>query len=98
MKGDRAPRHTSVPDDVVGRQRHALRQVIDQLDFTAAEWARKAGLPNANSIYNFLAGASRSLHPRTIEKLAEALPGMTVGQLLGEAKLVPPTRTMTIVV
>jgi len=78
-------------DGSVQRRREALRKVMEQHELTPKEWATAAGLPRANALYAFLKakgtpGAPRpnSLHVETLEKLAAAIPGVTVSELLGE--------------
>jgi len=56
-------------------QRHDLR---------AADWARAAGLRSANAIYNFMNGHSKTLSQETLERLARAIPGATVTEIIGE--------------
>lgn len=53
-------------------------------DLKAAEWARAAGLPSANSLYNFVNGHSKTLSQETLERLARAIPGATVTEIIGE--------------
>lgn len=73
-------------------RRRALRQVLDHFELTPADLARKAGLPNPNAIYNLLNGHAKSLSISTYQKLAQALPGTTVEQLSGVAKVIPATQ------
>jgi hypothetical protein len=54
---------------------------------SAAEWARLAGLPNPNSLYNLLNRRAHVLRSDTLEKLASAFPGCTVSELMGEISL-----------
>lgn len=49
-----------------------------------AEWARLAGLPTANAIYNFLNGRSSGLSQDTLQRLSDALPSTLVSDLMGE--------------
>lgn len=54
-------------------------------DLKAAEWARQAGLSTPNSLYNFVSGRSKTLSQETLEKLASAVPGATVTEIIGES-------------
>lgn len=49
-----------------------------------AAWARSAGLPNANAVYNFLAGRSRSLSRQTTEALSGVIPGTVPEDLFSD--------------
>lgn len=66
------------------RRRAAMRAFMDAYDMTPTEWARQAQLSTANILYNFLSGRSQSLAHGTLERLARAVPGATVRQILGE--------------
>lgn len=66
------------------RRRRALRQFMAARGLEPAEWARRAGLTNANSIYNFLRGRAASLSQKTLEALASA-EGVSVSELTGES-------------
>ena len=65
------------------RRRRALRDFMAKHDLKPAVWARKAGLKNPNSLYNFLGGRSNSLASKTLEVLARAV-GVTVDDLIGD--------------
>lgn len=67
-------------------RRRSLRQFMDAHDLEPAGWARMAGLPNANSLYNFLNGHSQSLSQETARRLADAVPGAIVSDLFGETQ------------
>ena len=67
----------------VARRRRALQRVLDGAGMRPADAARAAGLPTANSIYNFLHGHSNSLSQSTLEKLARVVPGATMAKLTG---------------
>lgn len=67
-------------------RRRALRQFMDAHELEPAAWARMAGLPNANSLYNFLNGHSYSLSQDTARRLADAVPGAIVSDLFGETE------------
>lgn len=56
---------------------------MDARGITANAWAERAGLPNANAIYNFLSGKSRSLSQATYEKLAGVF-GISTSILTGD--------------
>lgn len=68
------------------RRRQAFRAFMKTHNIhDLAAWARAAGLPNANSLYNFLKGRSRSLSQPTLEALAHAIPGARPGDLFKES-------------
>lgn len=67
------------------RRRRALIKFMEDRELEAASWARDAGLPNPNSIYNFLKGRSAALSQTTYQALAKAVgPGVTASHLTGE--------------
>lgn len=66
-------------------RREALKAVLRRADITAAELARRAGLPNANLLYNFLSKRSHSLSQITIDRLLAALPDVTQAELTGHS-------------
>jgi hypothetical protein len=66
------------------RRRTALEAFMLRHDLKPAEWARSAGLSTANSLYNFINGHSRTLSQETLERLASAVPGATVTEIIGE--------------
>lgn len=78
------------------RRRKALQDFIRANDLEPAAWARQAGLRSANAIYNFLNGRSSSLNSETYERLARAVPGTTVAQLVGEKSSHRPALSHTI--
>ena len=69
------------------QRREILRAFIKDNDLKVASWAKSSGV-DKNSIYNFLNGESRSLHPRTYAKLARAAQVPT-WQLSGDEPDVP---------
>lgn len=70
-------------------RRSALKKIMAEKDVTAAEVARMAELPTANAIYNFLSGRSKSLSADTYEKIAKAIPGVSVSELTGLSEAKP---------
>lgn len=76
-------------DLLAERRRRALRRFMAEHQLVPKDWAKNAGLPNANSIYNFLAGRSKSLSQDTYERLARVVPGTTVSVLTGETNYIP---------
>ena len=72
---------------VAERRRRALISFFDrhadELE-NYRHWARLAGLPNANGIYNFLARRTNSLSTATLERLASVVPGASVEDLLDD--------------
>lgn len=75
-----------------------LRKFMVDRGVKASEWARMAGLTNANAIYNFLNGQSKSLSYETYQRLASVFPGVTVAQLTGEKPIGMVSKMVTIVV
>ena len=65
------------------RRRRAIRHFLDRHDITAANLAHRAGLPNANAIYNFLSGRTGSLSQGTLERIAAVFPGTSIDELTG---------------
>lgn len=68
------------------RRRRSLRRFLAEQSLVPAEIARRAGLPSANTLYNFLNGRSSQLSQSTYEKLAEVVPGTTVDRLTGAGR------------
>lgn len=68
------------------RRRAAFRNFMLRHGLTPAEWARLAGLANGNALYNFLAGRSATLSQPTLQRLADALPGVLVSDIFGETE------------
>lgn len=64
-------------------RRKAMESFMRAKRLSAAEWAREAGMPNANPIYNLLNGHSSSLSQVTLEKLARAAKA-SVSEIFGE--------------
>lgn len=71
-------------------RRKAFQQFMSRKDLNPAEWARMAGLPNANAIYNFIAGRSSSLSQETLQRLADAIPNVVVSDIFGETQAKRP--------
>ena len=68
------------------QRRAAFKRVMEELDEKPASWAKSAGLPNANALYNFLNGRSDSLSTATLEALASCK-NLTVSQVVGETAI-----------
>lgn len=64
------------------RRRKALKSIMIERDLTTKDLERLANV-QANSLYNFFGGRSKSLSTSTLERLAAAIPGVTVGALQG---------------
>jgi transcriptional regulator with XRE-family HTH domain len=62
----------------------AFRRFLADRGLTQAELARRAGLPSANSISNFLRGSSASLSLATMEAIVQAIPGATLDEISGK--------------
>jgi hypothetical protein len=76
--------HHLVDDQVQAtRRRAALEKWLDRHDLTPMEAARAAGLVNANALYNFLKGRTKSLSQQTLERLNAAVPGSSLHDLTG---------------
>ena len=73
------------------RRRRSLRRFLAEQSLQPAEIARRAGLPSANTLYNFLNGRSSQLSQSTYEKLAEVVPGTSVDRLTGAGRYFEPT-------
>jgi len=71
------------------RRRAAMKTFMQAYDLTPAEWARQAGLSNANALYNFLNNRSSSLSQETLDRLVQVVPGATISQLTGEQSAPP---------
>lgn len=67
-------------------RRKAFRRFMESHELTPSEWARLAGLPTPNAIYNFLNGRAQSLSQDTLRRLADALPGVLVSDIFGETE------------
>ena len=75
-------RRTHYAEREAERRRRAFRDFMDTHTIVdIAAWARLAGLPNANAIYNFLAGRSKSLSRQTAEALTAVIHGATPDDL-----------------
>lgn len=70
-------------------RRKAFRRFMEKNELTPSEWARLAGLPTPNAIYNFLAGRAQSLSIDTSRRLADAL-GVLVSDIFGETEQKAP--------
>jgi hypothetical protein len=68
-------------------RRKAFKLFMQERDLSPAILAKKAGLPNANGLYNFINGHSASIAQSTIEKLARAT-GTSSAEMFGEAQAV----------
>ena len=83
---DRRPRRADAAQAQLRRE--AFRAFLAVHNLTAAELARRAGLPTANALYNFLNRRAGSLALPTIEAILRACPGTTAGDIIGH----PPAR------
>lgn len=77
---------------VADLRRRAFRTFMLRHNLNPAEWARLAGLPTANALYNFLNGRSAGLSQDTLQRLSDAVPNTLVSDLMGEtaAKRIEP--------
>lgn len=67
------------------RYRRSLQAIaVRHFEGNYSAWSRAAGLANANSLYNFMSRRSGSLATRTLERLCQAVPGLTLNDLTGE--------------
>lgn len=73
-------------------RRRAFQRILDERNITPAELARRAGLKNANLIYNFLNGRAASMSMRTIQRIINALPGLTLNDFVdpNRERAIPP--------
>ena len=65
------------------RLRANLRQLLAEHDVSVAELGRRLGGNSANAFYNFLNGWSADLSHRTLARLCDAFPGITLDALTG---------------
>ena len=65
-------------------RRAALKRAMAHHGVTPTDLARKCGWKNANLIYNFLNGISKTLAATTYQQMAQNLPGTTMQELMGE--------------
>jgi hypothetical protein len=79
----------SSEDDGGERRRAGLRRLFARKNITAADLARLIQLPNANSLYNHLAGRSAALSLETIERIAAIFPDVSFADLVGLAPRKP---------
>jgi len=70
-------------DEEVERDRQGMRDTMKRLDLVPNTWARAAGFRNANALYNWLSGRTRSLSLDVRERLAAVLPGETAWSIIG---------------
>ena len=66
------------------RRRKAVLAFMSRHNLSAAEWAKRAGLPTANTLYNFLGGHTRTLNQATLEKLSRAVAGASIQDIIGQ--------------
>jgi hypothetical protein len=74
-------------------RRVAFRRFMLENSLTPSEWARKAGMPTPNTIYNFLNGQTAGLSQDTLRRLADAIPNTLVSDLIGETVVKGIVRT-----
>jgi hypothetical protein len=67
-------------------RRDALRCFLGEHQISAAELARRAGIPTPISIYNLLNGHSASLSQRTIERVLRVFPGAAHADITGSGE------------
>src|SRR5262249_7868501 len=80
-------------------RRRALAECKTRLGVSFNQWAARAGLANANGIYNFLNGASKSLSHETYEKLVGAFPAqVTIEELKAESAPVNRSKVVPVIV
>jgi hypothetical protein len=68
------------------KRRRVLHKVMEHLKLNQTELCSKAGLRNANVLYNVLNGRSDSLNITTYRRLGRVV-GLNVSQLIGELPL-----------
>ncbi len=82
---------TRGPEDAGERRRRALITFMEQHRLTPSDLARLAGLPTPNALYNHLHGRSTQLSVETLEAIATAVPGTSIGLLTGFEQPQPVT-------
>lgn len=65
------------------RLRESLLYLVATRGLTFAELARLSGLRTANPLYNFIHGHSAGLSHQTLEQICDAIPGLTLDELVG---------------
>lgn len=86
MRAGTSARERAAAERQAVARRRAIKAFMEEQGLKPAEWARTAGLPNANSLYNLLNGESRSMSQATLEKLARAA-GVSVAEIIGERRV-----------
>lgn len=77
------------------RRRRAFLRFMEVRGLKPGPWARRAGLPTANAIYNFLRGDADSLSQDTLDALASA-EGVQPDHLTGVIPVIPPPGLRTL--
>jgi transcriptional regulator with XRE-family HTH domain len=92
-----APRMTDqeLADARIDRWRKTLRTTLDQHGLSPTDVARLAGF-SPNILFNFFNGHSHSLSAKTMEKLAQVIPGATVDQLVGSDRVAREHDTLVV--
>lgn len=88
-------------DAIAEARRYVLREILAQTGLTVTELARRAGLPRANALYNFLNGRTLSLSSNSLAAIRAALPHVDLTRLVvgdlgapaSEPPAPPPTLT-----
>jgi transcriptional regulator with XRE-family HTH domain len=65
------------------RLRENLLRLIAEHRLTFAQLARRSGMPTANALYNFTNGRTAGLSQQTLEQICNAIPGITIDELVG---------------
>ncbi len=65
------------------RLRENLLCLIAERGLTLAQLARRSGMPTANALYNFTNGRTAGLSQQTLEQICNAVPGITIDELVG---------------
>ena len=81
---EKAQRRFGPAETPADRRRRALDAVLRKADMTPTDVARAAGF-SANTLHNFRNGISASLSQKTLEKMAQVIPGATIADLMGTA-------------
>lgn len=63
--------------------RENLLRILAEHDLTFAQLARLCGMSNANAFYNLIHGRSAALSQQTLEQICNAIPGLTMDELVG---------------
>ncbi len=64
-------------------KREAVKRFMGWMGINSSQWCKRAGVPYS-TLNGFLTGQSNDITYGTLDQLAKALPGITVGMIMGE--------------